>query len=426
MPATGAGLSPRSEAARIVACWLEWGAFPDRQVAGIETGRGAVTELVYGVVKQHRRLSWVLANCVERPPTLPVAAAMLIGVYELLDLERAPHAAVNESVLAVRQLGAAAQTGLVNAVLRRVARERAAILAALAAQPLGVRMSHPDTLLERWRARYAPLALEALCLWNNRAPEVVLRVNLWLTTMDAFVAALAAQGVAAAPQPAAPERCVVLPHGRRVSDAPGYAAGLFTVQDPSTLLAPELLAARPGERVLDACAAPGGKTTVLAEAMQSQGTLVALDRAPPRLTRLQATLDRMGFGKFVQVSEGDLTAGLREADATPFDAILLDVPCTNTGVLRRRADARWRFSPESLAAAVAQQRALLDAAAPRLRPGGRIVYSTCSLEPDENEDQVRRWLADHPAFRLDRERRSFPPESGADGAYAARLVNTSG
>ena len=134
MPATRAGISPRTEAARIVACWLERGAFPDRQVAGIETGRGAVTELVYGVVKQHRRLSWVLANCVERPPALPVAAAMLIGVYELLDLDRAPHAAVNESVLAVRQLGAAAQTGLVNAVLRRVSREREAILAALAAQ----------------------------------------------------------------------------------------------------------------------------------------------------------------------------------------------------------------------------------------------------------------------------------------------------
>ncbi len=422
MPATRAGISPRTEAARIVACWLERGAFPDRQVAGIETGRGAVTELVYGVVKQHRRLSWVLANCVERPPALPVAAAMLIGVYELLDLDRAPHAAVNESVLAVRQLGAAAQTGLVNAVLRRVSREREAILAALAAQPLGVRMSHPDALLDRWKAHYATAAIEALCAWNNRAPEVVLRVNLRLTTIEDFVASLAVLGVAAAAHPAAPERCVVLPHGQRVSDVPGYAGGHFTVQDPSTLLAPDLLAARPGERVLDACAAPGGKTTVLAEAMQSQGTLVALDCAAVRLTRLQGTLDRMGFGKFVQVAEGDLTAGPREAAEAPFDAILLDVPCTNTGVLRRRADARWRFSPETLAATVCQQRALLDAAALHLRPGGRIVYSTCSLEPEENEDQVRHWLADHPPFRLDGERRSFPPDSGADGAYAARLV----
>ncbi|MEI7436731.1 MAG: transcription antitermination factor NusB [bacterium] len=415
-------MSPRTEAARIVARWLEQGTFPDRQVAGVETGRGAVTELVYGAVKQHRLLAWVLANCVEHPPTLPVAAVMLIGVYELLDLERAPHAAVNEAVLAVRQLGAAAQTGLVNAVLRRVSRERDLIIAAIAAQPPGVRLSHPESLLERWMARYTPAMVEALCVWNNSAPEVVLRVNLKLTTMAGFLEALAALGVAATVHPYAPDRCVVLPHGRRVSDMPGYDAGFFNVQDPSTLLAPDLLDAQPGERVLDACAAPGGKTTVLAEGMNGIGRLVAIDRASVRLTRLQATLDRTGFGTFVKVAEGDLTAGLQNLEEAPFDAILLDVPCTNTGVLRRRADARWRFSAEALAVAVCQQRALLDAAAGHLRPAGRIVYSTCSLEPDENEHQVRGWLADHPDFRLDVERRTFPPEDGIDGAYAARLI----
>ncbi|OQW94775.1 MAG: hypothetical protein BWK77_08585 [Verrucomicrobia bacterium A1] len=184
----------------------------------------------------------------------------------------------------------------------------------------------------------------------------------------------------------------------------------------------DLLHPQPGERVLDACAAPGGKTILAAEAMKGQGTLVAMDPAVPRLAPLRQNVARLQLG-VVTIVQGDAARpqAVPELEAG-FDAVLLDVPCTNTGVIRRRPDARWRFSPERLKAAVERQRAILDGAAPLVKQGGRLVYSTCSLELEENEEQVRGWLARHPEFTLAESRRLFPPETGTDGAFSALLL----
>ncbi|OPZ04079.1 MAG: Ribosomal RNA small subunit methyltransferase B [candidate division BRC1 bacterium ADurb.BinA292] len=224
------------------------------------------------------------------------------------------------------------------------------------------------------------------------------------------------------PHPYAPDECWVIPPGWAVPDLPGYAEGVFTVQDPATLAAVRLLDPQPGETVWDACAAPGGKAALIADRMDGRGRLFATDRYDDRLERLRDNLRRLQLAE-VTVQKIDLRAPGEAADLpAEFDRILLDVPCSNTGVLRRKPDARWRFSGDRLADLVELQGVLLDRCASRLKKGGVLVYSTCSLEADENQSHLQRWLARRPEFRLEREVVLFPPRSRTDGAYAARLV----
>jgi len=194
------------------------------------------------------------------------------------------------------------------------------------------------------------------------------------------------------------------------------------IHDPATAMAVDLLDPQPGERVLDACASPGGKTALIADRTGSAGHIVACDVHADRIALLQDTLTRLKLPD-VEVVKADLRKhGLPEPlIQEPFDGILLDVPCSNTGVLRRRPDARWRFDPDRLGRTVALQRALLDRMAALLTPGGRLVYSTCSLEPEENEEQIAQWLQEHPEFRQRESRSCFPPETQTDGAFAAVL-----
>jgi 16S rRNA (cytosine967-C5)-methyltransferase len=224
------------------------------------------------------------------------------------------------------------------------------------------------------------------------------------------------------PHPAAPQTCRILAHGTRVEAVPGYHEGRFVVQDPATLAAVELLDVRPGQVVLDACAAPGGKTAQLAARMRRHGRLIAMDRHEDRLALLQATLARTRQ-EWVEVVAGDASVPAG-ADALRFDRILLDAPCTNTGVLRRRPDARWRFNPKRLQRLCATQRLLLHNLLQRLAPGGRLVYSTCSLEPEENAQQVEQVAATLPGIRLERIVEHLPTRNGTDGAFAAALLNT--
>ena len=219
-------------------------------------------------------------------------------------------------------------------------------------------------------------------------------------------------------------RYLVLGRGSRVASLPGYEQGCFTVQDPSTELAVDLLAPRPGESVLDACAAPGGKTVLIAERMQGRGSILALDRHADRLTRLHENCRRLDLG-IVDPARADASspAAIRQcAGERRFARVLVDAPCTNTGVLRRRPDARWRFSAQRMATLAATQRRLLDAAASFLEPAGRLVYSTCSLGPEEGQELVRGWLDGHPGFTLVEQRTLFPPDSNTDGVYAAALT----
>ena len=398
--------NPRLAAARIISAWLKSDIFPHRELEAVESSRAFVMEMVLGIVRAYGALRWIRDRRVQQLPRPEVDACILVGLYQLLFMDDVQeYAAVHETVEAARIAGGEKVASFVNAVLRRAQADKVNIFQALEKQPETVRLSHPQLLIDRWTRQFGPEATTRLCEWNNRRAEVVVRVN-------------GTSPIDGQPHPFAPERFMILPRGTSVTHLPGFADGLFYVQDPSTSVAPALLNPKPGETVLDACAAPGGKTMQLAESMNGQGILVAMDPSADRLQPLRENIARLKWN-FIQVVEGDIT---RQPPVPRFDAILLDVPCTNTGVIRRRPDARWRFSPERLRAARDKQEAILEAAAACLRPGGRLVYSTCSLELEENEGQIDRWVARHSEFRITNSRNLFPPESQTDGAYAALLV----
>jgi len=396
----------RLAAARIVSSWIKSDTFPDRELDAVENSRAFVMEVVLGIVRWFGALNWIRDRRVQQRPRPAVDACILVGLYQLLFMDDVQeYAAVNETVEAAKVAGGEKAASFVNAVLRRAQADKRQIFQALEKQPPATRLSHPKLLIDRWTRHFGDAEMVRLCEWNNRRADVVVRTNKKAS-------------IEGQPHPFAPGRFVILPRGVSVTDVPGFADGSFYVQDPSTSVAPELLSPKPGETVLDACAAPGGKTMQMAEMMKGQGTLVAMDPAADRLKPLRENIARLKWD-FIQVVEGDVT---KHKTAMRFDAILLDVPCTNTGVIRRRPDVRWRFSPERLRAACDKQGAILDAAAGRLADGGRIVYSTCSLELEENEGQIDRWLARNPQFRLADSKKLFPPESGTDGAFTALLV----
>lgn len=421
----------RAVAAEIVARWMETGDFPDRMMNRVRSDRAFVMEVVYGVVKWKRELEWVLKQCMKQLPAIPVRSYLMVGLYQCLHMDSVEaYAAVNETVAAVKAEHTQAEANFVNAVLRRVQRERASALSALKQQPAGIRLSHPEILIKRWSEMFGAKEAEALCEWNNRRASVTFRVNTARIQMDDFRDRLASEGIRTESCAFDPVHFCNLVRGTNVENIPGFEDGWFMVQDPSTLMAVEMLNPKPMERILDACAAPGGKTVAIAERMGGGNSLTAMDIHADRMEYLNDNLARMSLAG-VRVIEGDMTecrpggAGVPELAGLTFDGILLDVPCTNTGVLRRRADARWRFSLERLNKVCETQRLILDGAAQRVRMGGRIVYSTCSLEPEEDEDLVASWLSVHPEFELSEQRKLFPPRDGTDGAFAARLKRIS-
>lgn len=421
--------SSRAVAAGIIAQWMETGDFPDRMMNRVISSRGFVMEVTYGVVKWKRELEWILKQCMKQLPGIPLRAHLMVGLYQSLHMDTVEaYAAVNETVAAVKEQFGQAEVNFVNAVLRRVLREKPQVLEALKSQPAGVRLSHPELLLKRWTSAFGESDAVALCEWNNTRAEVTLRINTQRIQMADFRDRLSSAGIRVEPNTFDPARFCTLSRGVNIEDIPGFEDGWFIVQDPSTLMAVDMLDPRPQERILDACAAPGGKTVAIAERIGA-GTLTAMDIHADRMGFLNDNLERMGLDG-VRVVEGDMTecrkggAGIPELAGLVYDGILLDVPCMNTGVLRRRADARWRFSLERLAKVNETQRAILDGAAEKVRVGGRIVYSTCSLESEEDEGLVASWLKDHPGFELVRERKLFPPRDGVDGAFAAILKRT--
>jgi len=419
----------RAAAAHIVRRWKETGEFPDRLMESVEKDRGFVMDLVYGVVKNCRSLEWVLRRCVKRLPRGPVEPFFLVGLYQILFARgMKEYAAVNETVAGVKREFTRTEADFANAVLRRVVREKEAVLAELAEQPLAVRESHPDALVDRWRIHFGELGAANLCRWNNTPADVVLRLNRARIEMPAFLERMDKAGMKALPHPFDPGRFCILPRSVAVQAVPGFEEGLFVVQDPSTMRAVDLLDPKPGETILDACAAPGGKTSAIAETMAWRGVLVALDAHDDRLALLQRNLERTGSAGFVEVVKGDMTdpTKLAALKGRRFDAVLLDVPCMNTGVLRRRPDARWRFSVDRLRRMTQTQRRILESGAALLNDGGRLVYSTCSVEPEEDEQLVAKWVREHPEFAVVAERRLFPPNHDTDGAYAALLRRCGG
>ena len=327
------------------------------------------------------------------------------GLTELLILNVAEHAAVNENVgLAGRA------SGLVNAVLRRSCRERGALLQGMGSLGVETRTSHPAFLLRRWELQYGEAGMEKLAEWNQEPAPVFVRLNR--LHPEAIAGMARTEGVESVGGDF--YRCEILPRS-------ALEAGWCYAQDPSTVVAPGLLDARPGMMVLDACAAPGGKTAFLAQMMANEGCVVACDLPGGRLRRLEDNLLRLGV-RCAEVRGVDwLGEDVLPFEAGSFDRILLDAPCSNTGVMRRRVDVRWRLSEAEFDRMVDLQRALLRRCLPLLKSGGSLVYSTCSIDREENEGQVEWAVATFPGLRcLSKESRT-PHLDGVDGAFAAVL-----
>jgi len=384
--------------------------------------RRLAQELVLGVLRWREALDWLIARRSAGHSQEPVVrAALRLAFYQLFWLDRIPdHAAVNDAVQSCRDAGRVRQSGFVNAVLRGSLRERDALQAALKelrrSDP-AVGWSHPGWWVDRWRTELDAENLQRLLEWNNTPPAVCVRVNTLKIPPAGLLDSWAGEGVSAKPRAVdwAPFAALFDLEGHPpLATLPSFRAGGFYVQDPSTLLAVGLLAPRPGETLLDACAAPGGKTTLIAQMQSGRGRLVAEDAAALRLELLRENCARLG-ADWVEI-------GMPSPDSAPqFDGILVDAPCSNTGVFRRRVEARWRLVPQELPGLAGRQGELLRRSAARVKRGGRLVYSTCSLEPEENRGVVDRFLAEFPEFVLQSERRLHPVTDGVDGAYAARL-----
>ena len=351
-------------------------------------------------------------------------AILRLGLYQLFWLDRIPnHAAVSETVEIAKQKGFGAQAGFVNAILRGCVRERDSILKLLedlkAKQP-AAGYSHPEWLWRKWEAQFGAEKATQLMAWNNTPPSTYARVNMLQTDAGAILEQWRDEGVEYdfVRHPWLPDNLVFeLKKHPPLARLGSFVQGKFYVQDPSTLVAPQLLAVTHEDKVLDLCAAPGGKLTYLAQVLRNEGDLTGFDPDPARVRLMRENCIRLG-AKAQLVSEEQLIG-------RQFNKILLDAPCSNTGVMRRRVDLRWRIQPQEIARLKTTQAGLLNRAAALLAPGGSLVYSTCSLEPEENGQQVREFLANHPQFRLDSEQDLLPFRDAVDGAYAARLSRIS-
>jgi len=420
----------------------------ERERAGLDQprDRALLLELAAGSLRWQQELDALLAACTSRQlPTLdaPIRAALRLGAYQLTHLDRIPaHAVVHESVDLARSLGRARAAGFVNAVLRRLARGRSG--ASLPPPPgasasprevldyLSVTLSHPRWLVTRWVERYGFAAAEHWCRFNNASPPVMLRSNGRMGP-DEISAALAAVGVSTKPA-----RWVAgaLESTSSAARLPPALAGEVAIQEEASQIVAHALGAAAGECVLDVCAAPGGKTVVMAAEMHGRGLLVASDHRSARVRLLRTMLTRAGV--HAPVVQLDATRPLPFGEA--FDAVLLDAPCSGLGTLRRDPDVKWTRTADDLPVYAAAQRAMLAHAAAVVRPGGRLLYATCSSEPEENEQVVRAFLDSRPDFAphqlvplpavaagdrlLDSHGylRTLPFRDGLDAYFAALLV----
>lgn len=393
--------------------------------------RGLAQELAYGALRWHPRLHWIVNQLLERPlrrRDRDVHALLMVGIYQCLETRIPDHAAVSETVAAARSPGRRWAAGLVNAILRRCLKEREALEARWQSVPTAL-YAHPQWLLDAYRLAW-PDDWTALVEANNQRPPMTLRVNRRQQDRAAYLQCLADAGLGASAHRLAAD-AVVLDEPVPVEQLPRFGSGAVSVQDAAGQQAAALLNVQPGQRVLDLCAAPGGKTCHILEGQPELAELVAVDHAPARLQRVQENLDRLGLS--ARLVAGDGTRPDDWWDGTPFHRILLDAPCTASGVVRRHPDIkllREAGDPDKLQHL---QAALLAAAWPLLAPGGMLVYATCSVLPKENDEVLGPFVAAHQDVRLVAidapwgrwlacGRQIISGESGMDGFYYACLV----
>lgn len=367
--------------------------------------RHLVQALVFGVLRNRTWLDHVIDSLRQGRLDLEMRLILQIGLCQLFLLGMADHAAVYETV----NLAPSRLRGLVNAILRNALRREKAILAEREKLPLPVLYSTPAWLVERWTQQTDRETTRDLLRWNNTTPRLYVRANP-LIPMNGIPASLA-------PLDRAPGWFSVegpLP----LED---IQAGSLYVADPSTRYAIDLLAPRPGEEILDACAAPGGKAAAIIAATGGKARLTATDLHEHRLPTLQENLDRQGSAS-VKTAQADWSQPCPPEWERHFDAVLLDVPCSNTGVIQRRVDVRWRVTPAEIRRLAALQKSILENASRAVKPGGRLVYSTCSIDAEEDGLLVRDFLRNHPEWTLKEEKLILPHQEKSDGAYAALLI----
>jgi 16S rRNA (cytosine967-C5)-methyltransferase len=364
--------------------------------------RALATELVYGVLRLQNRLDFVLAGLSKSPLHKLEPRVLLLlrlGAYQLLELDRIPAPiAVHETVALARRVKLARATGLINAILRRLAREADQITwpdpAVDPVASLIWRESLPAWLARRWHAELGEEALPLARALQQPAP-FTLRVNTLKTKRDDYLAQLAAAGHTAEATRYAPEGVVI--HKRGQGRLPGDAEGLYQVQDEASMLIAHLLAPVPGEQLLDACAAPGGKTTHLAALTDNRANIWALELHANRLHFIRSGAERLGC-EGITTHAWDMSKAPDFISPGSLDGVLVDAPCSGLGVLRRNPEARWRLQEQDIAELASRQAAILDQAARLVRKGGRLVYSVCTLTPEETEQVVAAFLERHKDF----------------------------
>lgn len=393
--------------------------------------RGFTQDLAFGTARWQPRLSALAAKLLQKPfkaTDADVEALLLVGLYQLLYSRVPAHAAIGETVGCADKLKKPWAKALLNAVLRRAQRESEGLLAELEHDPV-VRTAHPRWLQKSLKA-FWPQQWEAICAANNAHPPMILRVNRRHNSRDAYLTLLADAGINAS-------ACVysrdgiVLETAGDVRSLPGFAEGWISVQDEAAQLAADLLDLAPGQRVLDACCAPGGKTCHIMEVQPSLAGVVAVDLEAKRLVRVRENLARLGLDAELIAADGRDTATWW--DGKPFQRILLDAPCSATGVIRRHPDIKLTRQPDDIAALAVLQGELLDALWPTLEVGGILLYATCSTLPTENTEVIQAFLARTSGAReLDiattagikqpHGRQLLAQEGGHDGFYYAKLI----
>lgn len=421
------GESAWPSAVQLLARWLDRRERIDELIDSLPPGltgaeRARCQHLVFGVVRHFGRLDGALSQLIAHPPRFPTRAILLMAGFELIEAAGRPESEglvakiVHHAVEQAKRIVSKAESGLVNAVVRKLATRLASPpppkLAT--AEALADYFSHPEWLVKRWLVEFGAEATRQLLEWNQTPAVVYAR---WRAEGEAAPDFL---------KPSAWSGFFEVPSGSWPQVEPLLRAGKLYLQDPGTRLAVELLAPQAGETVLDACAAPGGKSLLIADAMKT-GKLVAMDLPGVRIERLKENLARAGQVEVALVQadllEGAVAALRAHKLPETYSAVLLDVPCSNTGVMRHRADVKWRLDPRDIDKHARQQLALLHAAARLVAPGGRIVYSTCSIDPEENEHVIRAFFDSRAGgpFKLEANMTSFPWITGHDGAGAFRL-----
>jgi 16S rRNA (cytosine967-C5)-methyltransferase len=419
---------PREIAVRILGEWKRGDRTADALLAEAlprlsGPDRGLCQELVLGVIRRQATLDWLIEQKTNGRRQQPLIQILLrLGLYQIFYLDRIPdHAVVNETVNLARRHDLASQGGFLNAVLRNCLRERddwRARLDELHKRQPALGFSHPQWLVQRWQDRWENF--EALLDWNNQPAPVYARRNTLRATAAELEAQWKTEGVRAeaANLPwLSPGLMYRLETEGAPAALPSFAEGKFYITDPSTMAAVQELDPQPGENILDLCAAPGGKSTAIAQLMNDEGSVLAIDIDEARLGRLRENIERLG----ITCIQPKPLRGIDLKIAGPFDRILVDAPCSNTGVMRRRVEVRWRLHPRDLPTLARAQLDLLQRAAARLKPDGVLIYSTCSLEAEENEDVVAAFLKKRADFKQERARTITPMNDGVDGAFVSRL-----